>query len=335
MRVWSFDIRIAKRGLSPRRFRMKRRTTCLSLGALSVALIMIPGFAQDGPVQSQWAAPPVTVDGAMQDWEGVPLVVDKGSKAEYAFKNDGENLYVLFVFKDSVAKSTVDQLGMTVYYNLVGKKKKAEGLHFLRKNLTPDELITSLEAKGEVVTDERKAEFRKMPGFIIYEGELIGRKPSGSADSVPIEPPTFRAQLIPPPKAKAQPEAKQEAPPMGRRGGAPSQGSQRGGGTTVYEFRIPLAKNPVLGGIGTEPGKSLKLYFEWGGMTKEMMARAMTQTAEGSTSARSGSMSTEQALSGGSDNLDTARDRSGGLRRNANAKKHSFWVDVALAAKIE
>jgi hypothetical protein len=314
---------------------MKRKRTCLSLGALSVALIMMTGFAQDGPVQSQWATPPVMVDGAMQDWEGITLAVDKDSKAEYAFKNDDKNLYILFVFKDAAAKSTVDQLGMTLYYNLEGKKKKAEGLHFLKKNLTPDELIASLEAKGEVVTEERKAELRKMPGFIIFEGELLGRKPSGSADSVPIDPPTFRAQQAPPPKGQAQPAVQQAPPPQGQRGGGPPQGGQRGGGITVYEFRVPLAKNPVLGGIGTEAGKSLKLFFEWGGMTKEMMATAMTRTAEGSTSARSGSMSTEQALSGGSDNLDAAREGMGGLRRNPNAKKHSFWVDVSLAAKIE
>ncbi len=315
---------------------MKRKRTCLSLGALSVALIMMTGFAQDGPVQSQWASPPIMVDGAMQDWEGTTLAVDKDSKAEYAFKNDDKNLYILFVFKDAAAKSTVDQLGMTVYYNLEGKKKKAEGLHFLRKTMTPDELIASLEAKGEVVTEERKADIRKQPGFIIFEGELIGRKPSGSADSVPIEPPTFRAQVIPPPKGQAQQAPAQEkTPPQGMRGGGAPQGGPQRGGTTVYEFRIPLDKNPVLGGIGTEAGKSLKLFFEWGGMTKEMMAVAMTRTAEGSTSARSGSMSTEQALGGGSDNLDTARESMGGLRRNPNAKKHSFWVDVSLAAKIE
>jgi hypothetical protein len=297
---------------------MKRKTTSLFLAALAVSLFVVTGFAQDGPFESQWAATPVQIDGLDLDWQGTAFMVDKNSKAEYAFKNDGQNLYILFVFKDSVSKSTIDAMGMTVYYNLEGKKKKAEGLHFIRKTISPDELIASLEAKGEDVSEERKAEIRKQPGYILFEGEVLGvkRKSSADADTVPVDPPTFRASQAPPPKSQ------------------PQQGQpQRGGGISMYEYRIPLARNPVIGGIGTEPGKSLKLFFEWGGMTKEMMAVAMTRTAEGSTGARSGSMSTEQALSGGSDNLDTAREGMGGLRRNDRAKKHSFWIDVKLAGQ--
>jgi hypothetical protein len=313
--------------------RMKRKTIGFILGAFAVALFMTTGFAQSGAVQSQWTDVPVKIDGLDQDWEGVTFVVDKKSNAEYAFKNDGENLYILFVFKDAVAKSTVDQLGMKIYYNAEGKKKKAEGLHFLRRSLTPQELVASLEARGEVLTEERKAELLKQPGFILFEGEPLGFKPNGRADSVPVEPPTFRAQQAA--GQKRQPQ--QAAQPAGGRGDMTRGGQpgQRGGGKSVYEYRIPLDRNPYLGGIGTEPGKSLKLYFEWGGMTKEMMAMAMTRSAEGSTSAGARSVDLEQSLSGGSESIDSGGGGGGGMRRSATAKKHSFWVDVKLAGKIQ
>jgi hypothetical protein len=308
---------------------MKRKTVGLILGAFAVALFMTTGFAQSGAVQSQWADVPVNIDGLDQDWEGVTFVVDKKSNAEYAFKNDGKNLYILFVFKDAVAKSTIDQLGMKIYYNAEGKKKKAEGLHFMRRSLTPQELVDSLEARGEALTEERKAELLKQPGFVLFEGEPLGFKPTGRADSVPVEAPTFRAQ-----QAAGQKRPQQAAQPAGGRGGT-ARGGQPGqrGGKSVYEYRIPLDRNPYLGGIGTEPGKSLKLYFEWGGMTKEMRAQAMTRSAEGATSARAGSVDLETSLRGGSESIDSGGGGGGGIRRSSTAKKHSFWVDVNLAGK--
>jgi len=73
----------------------------------------------------------------------------------------------------------------------------------------------------------------------------------------------------------------------------------------TYEFRIPLKKGEgQLVGIGTEPGKILKIGFEWGGLTEELKKEEMARLEGKSTPLYS-------------------------IRRGA--KKYLFWADVKLA----
>ncbi len=280
---------------------MRKAVTTIAFMGLTLSLVAAPVAAQKNVINSEWTATPVKIDGQDQEWQGATLNMDKGSKAEYALKNDGQNLYIIFVFKDPASRSTIDLMGMTVYYNLEGKKKKADGLHFVKREMTADELIASIEARGEVLTEEKKAAFRTQPGYVLFEGEMIGgAKGMDAAASAPkVDPPTFRTQQ-----------------------------KQR---VAIYEYRIPLAKNPMIGGIGTAPGESLKLYFEWGGMTKAMMNQMLAQAADGSTRTSSRGASLESGMSGGDEGLDTARGGMDSIRRNPMAKKHTFWIDVKLA----
>ena len=100
----------------------------------------------------------------------------------------------------------------------------------------------------------------------------------------------------------------------------------------TYEFRIPLRRGedqPV--GIGTEPGKSIKVGFEWGGLTKEAKQRKLAGQIEGGTAGRA---------QGGTGNFGRSErgastSTTGGLGsfRGIRAKKYSFWTDVTLAQK--
>jgi hypothetical protein len=94
---------------------------------------------------------------------------------------------------------------------------------------------------------------------------------------------------------------------------------------TVYELVIPLkrfAENAP--GIGTELGKTLKVGFEWGGMTEDMRKRMLLrQVASG----RRTSGAADSGTAGGFE----SKQRTSTLKASRNPKKRSFWVDIHLA----
>jgi hypothetical protein len=277
----------------------KHAVLCLALSGL---LGFVPAASTaEKTVQSQWAKTPVQIDGLNQEWQGAPFLGDKSSQAEYAIRNDGENLYIVFVFKSLPALSTLEISGMKVYYSLAGKKSKSAGFHFVKKARTADEFIAALEKSGNVLTDEKKAEIRKQKGFLTYEAEPI--TPKGGASQPPAgegEHPTFRDKL-----------------------------SRQ---ISVVEFRIPLARLAEAGATAG-PGASLKLGFEWGGATAAIRSAQMARQAEAASQSRgTGGGDLSSQLSGNVE--DTAGGGGGfGGRPDPLTKKHSFWIDVRLAAQ--
>lgn len=274
------------------------------VGAVIGASLGLAGaaFPAEKAVQSQWATAPIRVDGASQDWEDAVLLTDKGSQAEYTLKNDGEFLYILFLFKSPTSLSTYEASGMRVYYNLAGKKAKSVGFHFTKKSLSADELIANIEKGGEVLTAEKKAEIRKQKGYMTYVGVPVDVKQApGQAAAEPGEPPTFRDKLSP--------------------------------RLSVVEFRIPLA-GLVEAGQAAAAGAALKLGFEWGGMTAEMRSAYMARAADSGSQARGtgggdlGSQVSGDYQGGGEGGMGGAM----GGRPDPRTRKHSFWIDVKLAA---
>ena len=277
----------------------------MAIGLVIGASLGLAGtaFPAEKIIQSQWAAAPIRVDGANQEWQDATLLVDKGSKAEYALRNDGENLYILFVFRSVTALSTYEISGMKVYYGLAGKKNKSTGFRFVKKTMTADELIANMEKGGEVLTEDKKAEVRKQKGFMIYEGVPVDPKKAAEqpADDA-VDPATFRDKLSPQ--------------------------------ISVVEFRIPLARI-VEAGAAAAPGASIKLGFEWGGMTAEMRSAYMARMADSGSQARGaggGDLSSqlESGYEGGGEG-----GMGGGMggRPDPRTRKHAFWIDVKLAAQ--
>ncbi len=269
----------------------------------SLALVVTgarAGAAADKAVTGAWAAAPVAIDGSDADWQGVPLVTDEKSGAEFAVRNDGRNLYLLFVFRTRKALTTLEQTGMRVYFNAAGQRKKDLGIHFQRQMLTAEELIADLEKKGEVMTEARRAEFRQKPAYQVFVANVINDKklPAPADAAAFTEPPVFRAA-----------------------------GDRQ---KTVYEFRVPLSRVNEPGGIGVEPGAAVKLGFEWGGMSKEMRAAMMSRRAAMSTRAGSSDTSMEGAISGGSENADMGASGPSDFARSP--AKYAFWIDVTLAS---
>lgn len=285
----------------------KRIVFTLALAALAV--LAAPDLAAGQAVESLWALGPMTIDGVAQEWDESTPVIDDGSKVEYALRNDGRNLYIIMVFKNPLYKSTLDYTGMKIYFTTGTKKSKDFGILFQKKQLTAEGLIANLQKKGEALTEEQKAEIRKKATHIIFSEEVISPKKAAALTdpAVDTDPPIFRAI--------------------------------EKGRLAVCEFRIPLTRVNQLGGIGAEPGQSILLGFEWGGMSAQIMRDMMAGRADKSVSADGRAVSEERGWS------DTSGDGGGGFEtgagripasefnRDPRYKKYSFWIEAKLAAK--
>jgi len=255
----------------------------------------VSGVSKDIKIDSIWASSPVKIDGLNSEWEGDTLAFEKKVKVNYAFRNDAENLYVLFIFNAPEFMSSIRQTGMTVWLNAEGEKKKDYGIKFNMQMIAADVYISLLEKKMGPLPEEKKKEIKARPAYPLFKNEVIDKKGEDFVISSGPSAPVFN--------------------------------SKQGKNMTVYEFRIPLKKGegqPV--GIGADPGKNIKVGFEWGGMTKEMREERMKQLGASSAKAReggaTGSLTAERRAGGDSAPLSSIR---------RGAKKYSFWTDVSLA----
>jgi len=244
-------------------------------------------------VQSTWTASPLQIDGQSVDWIGDAVTSEKGVGVDYAFRNDGRDLYVLFIFKNPKFLTSIDMTGMTVYASTSAKKDKDWGVRFLKKTVTGEQLIEYMEKMGQPLTEERKQEIKDKPQLVLFTATAVNKKgeeifPAGPVQDIDL--PGFRVG--------------------------------RGENSVVYEFRIPLVSRDVHpAGIGTEPGKDIKVGFEWGGLTKEMK-EAMRGRARG----------TETGADANRDEQTTGSYMGPPPSVGpAGPKKYSFWVDVKLA----
>ena len=261
-----------------------------------ILTISFLGFSKEKEFKSHWAALSVKIDGFNDDWAGVTLADEKKVKADYAFKNDAENLYVLFMFKDPKYLSSISATGMTLWFDSEGKKKKNYGINFIQKKISADELISRVEKEKGPLPEDKKKEIRDNPSYLIFDTKIINKK------SKPRSQPTESSKI----KAGVFKFMKQQD-------------------SLVFEFAIPLKNMMEQGsGEGIEPGKKVKVGFEWGGMTEEMKAEARRRSA-----------GLERTRDTSSDPVDNRAGSGAGssvpMGLLSGPKKYSLWVDVQLA----
>lgn len=262
---------------------------------LTILTISFSGFSKEKVVKSFWASSSVKIDGFKDDWAEVALANEKKVKVDYAFKNDAENLYVLYIFNDPKYLSSISMTGITLWFNPEGKKKKNYGLKFIQKQISADALISRTEKEMGPLPEDKKKEIRNIPSYLINDTEIVNKKGeslSQPSESSEIKPAAFRVM-------------KQK-------------------NLLVFEFAIPMKRMmEQTAGVGIEPGKRVKVGFEWGGMTKEMREEARRRSA---TLERTRSTSTDAA-----DNRAGAGVGSSvpmGLL--SGPPKYLFWVDLQL-----
>jgi hypothetical protein len=268
----------------------------LVLAALTVFLV-VPVLSEILTVESRRAPEPVKIDGRGDEWFQAGPFVDAKAGAELRFQNDGRNLYILLVVKKLEALNSAEETGMTIFHRLGKTKNVGSGVLFLAKDVPADDIIRWRENQGSLLTDGEKAEIRKsarQPLFLVFavgsKGSMYGPLVRRQAD---IDPPDFVAS--------------------------------RGAGEATYEFRIPLGPpKSVPGGIGAEPGQTIRISFDWGGAIRGSLSTKASREAPSSESGyQSGTGRTW-----GQEFLDTFDSMSS---PSIGTGKYSFAVDVKLA----
>lgn len=277
------------------------RTLLLIFLMMTVSFL---GFSNEKKLDSRWEVAAVKIDGFNNNWVGEALNFEKKVKVDYAFKNDAENIYVLFIFKDSKYMSSIKNTGMTIWFNREGKKKKY-GIKFREKKISPYELISYLEKQQRFIPEEKKNEIRSEANYFMLSSEVINKNnKSKSPDEINNKTRTAWFRMM----------------------------EQQG--MVVYEFSIPLEMvSEIDQGVGIEPGKSMKVGFEWGGMTKEMQMAMNRDAALANlpqTCATSSSCEPDHENKRGLGKGPLTNDSLPGSRLRA-PKKYCFWVNVQLA----
>jgi len=237
-------------------------------------------------VHSRWAAAPIAVDGRADEWAGDGLIHDEKSGTDFAFRNDGRDIYVLAVVNNAEAAKALRASGLKIFGRPGRRGSTASGVLFVAREVSAEAYIGWEVSQGAVLTEAEKAELRK-----------AGRRELHLAFAVGATGSIFG--------------------PIGRaaRGLNPEFAvAEREGRTTCQ----------VPGGIGAEPGGTLRLSFDWGGgESREMStpASAATQTSRSGYVSGTGRTWSQEFL----DTFDSMS------RPSSNAKKYSLSVEVKLA----
>ena len=275
------------------------------MSVLSATAFLGVSYAQDQALASSWASIVPKIDGLKQDWEGTTLIPQKYD-VQLGFKNDSRYLYVFLVFTNPKNLSSIDQTGISLFYNPEGQKKKDFGINFRKIQVTADQLIAMMEQKQGPLTDQEKAKYKANPSYTVFHYGIIhkGKKEVLNADeSEGILPAVFRINR-----------------------------DQAG---LLYEFAVPLKKAKELApGIGTEAGKTVILGFEWGGWSRQLQQSSASSMA--AMGARARDERASDNLTDGSDPGAVSGMRMGdapemAAMRKMQPKKYDFWVNVQLA----
>lgn len=258
--------------------------------ALSAAAATVPA------VQSAKVSSPVHLDGQIDEWTSVPRISDAKTGSEFAFQNDGRDLYVLLVVKNPEFLKSADATGMTVLGSPGGSRKRAKGVRFLSGEISADGSIAWLESQGAVLSEAEKAELRKTPRHPIFLAFAVDEKGS-SYGPLRKQTDTFPPDFV----AKRQTEA------------------------AVFECRIPLAAPGLVpGGLGGTPGATIRLTFDWAATAQKSLS---TQGSRESPGHNAGYQS-GTGRTWGQEFLDTFDPLSS---PTMGTKRFSFAVDVKLA----
>lgn len=237
----------------------------------------------------------VEIDGRADDWSPSALSRDARSGAEFAFRNDGHDLYVLFIVRDPKARESLDSTGLVLLAADSRDKKTERGVLFLKRAVAAETYIRWQESQGLFLSEAEKAKLRDKVRQDL--GLTFGVGPGGS-----VHGPLRR---------------------LDRENDPPSFAAAEGPEGVTYELKVPLAAPDVVpGGLGLVPGRTIRVSFEWGGAARKVLSsKASRQTPPAEQGGLYGVSSPAQEFLNMFDALS---------RPTMGTKKFSFTVDVAL-----
>lgn len=266
---------------------------------IAVLVAAVPYFAKDKIIESKWTAMPLQIDGQTAEWAQDVLETSKSEQVSYAFKNDANHLYVLFIFNESKTLSSISATGMTFWINTEGKEKKNYGMRFYPRTISGEQLVQEVEKKGETIPEEKKQELLKSKSpFRLFACDAINKK----------------GEIIPHPGK-----------------GMATFRTGRVEKNTVYEFVIPITFiNDPASTTPFDVVKPFKLGFEWGGMTDEMKkAQAANLGDQGARASTSEANLESQLREGEGGGFRTPDSSLTGMR--SKFKRHEIWIDLKIA----
>lgn len=277
--------------------RSSRETGFLTAAGL-VVFLLAQGYASPDvkPAASLWASSPIVIDGQENDWPPGGRSTDGKTGAEFAFLNDGRNLYGLVILKDPETGDSLIAGGMMVLGRVERTKKPRRGVRFFPMDLPSDGFIAWQESQGAVLSAPEKDEIRKTALHKIFLAFVVDEK---GRTYGPIRP-------------RPGADVPDFCVAAGKKG-------------TVCEFRIPLASpQAVPGGFAAGPGETVRISFDWGGTSKkELSVKAGNQSQSSASGYVSGTGRTW-----GQEFQDMFDPMS---RQSSGGKRYAFTVDVRLA----
>ncbi len=219
------------------------RLSATALLSLIVASLTLLGGCKTQEISSHWSAHPMQVDGQMTDWTGIPAHYLEDSGVQLGLCNDNQDLYVLFRFNNQVWARAIRMGGVTIWLDNSGRKERNFGIRYTGGPSPSEMQQAGMGNRGgfwENLTPEQKKRFLQREARMANRISVINKE--GNVETT--------------------------IPANGSSGLAAGFGVLQG--VYTYEFRIPLQKGDISHyGIGTQPGQTISLGLEWGGMGRE------------------------------------------------------------------
>lgn len=217
----------------------------------AVLIIMVLGLSiisgcKGTKIQNQWVDQEIKIDGSYEDWEGIDQNIIEDQNIVVGLANDENNLYLMFRSNDNQMERRIRMMGVAVWLNKEGKKKKDFGILYtgstdLHVSYRPE--MRSSDSRNPQMEErlqrmmERRRENLAQPGMIIIiQGDEKIERNEYALDG-------------------------------------PAAGSAFQNGIFCYEFRLPIP-------ISTASGGEVKLGFEFGDMS-DTDRKAMMQERGG------------------------------------------------------
>lgn len=261
-----------------------------------IGFSLISGCGGD-KIENQWLDQEIAIDGKYEDWEGINQNILEDLNIVVGMANDETNLYLMFRMNDERMARRIRMMGVTIWLNKEGKKKKDYGVCYTgstdlhisdRPGLRPtDERSTQMEERMEKMRERLGKDLPRAGRIMIIQGDEKTERDESSFDG-------------------------------------PAAGSTYQNGVFCYEFKLPIP-------ISTELGKKLKLGLELGGISDEdrkAMMQEMGGRPGGGMGGRPGGMGGRPGGMGG---------RPGGMRGGERStggfgfEKQEMWFTVVLA----
>jgi hypothetical protein len=245
-------------------------------------------------VDSRFTDKPPLLDGKTTDWDSALIQKEDACEVNFAFQNTARNLYVVFTFASPKTITTFAKTGIVLWLDSKNDKNTDFGLRFRKMKLTPDQFIVLWEKQNGPLADDKKAQLRTQPFYIV---DRIDRIEKGKEQTLPLQAPT-----------EATPQYQIDATT-----GLPS-----------LEFRIPFSQ---IAGFTLPVSGHLGVGFEWGGLTAKSQGSLYDMQERSETYERD-NLDTENLTEyHDTDGYSAGRTRDHFRRPPA---KYSFWVEVNL-----